>query len=103
MPQNLVKIPPLKALGNNVVIQPLELKERSRGGIVLVQNRNEVVIEGTVVGVGKGIQLENGSYSEIEVKVGDVALYEPRVGKKVEYEGVEYLIIPAEGVLAKRI
>jgi chaperonin GroES len=87
----------LKPLGNRVVIQVLETPLTS-SGIVLPDSIKECSQMGKVVAVGKG----NGKPSFIgtEVKVEHVILFSKHAGAKIKVNGVEYLILDEEDILA---
>lgn len=50
----------LRPLGKNVLIQPLEARKVSAGGIVLPQGEKSGAKEGKVLAVAKGVELEAG-------------------------------------------
>ncbi|HAJ56153.1 MAG TPA: co-chaperone GroES [Candidatus Omnitrophica bacterium] len=87
-------------LGDRVIIKPLEAESKTKGGIVLPDTVKEKPQEGKVVAVGKGKVLENGTVQKPDVKEGDVVLYGKYSGTEVTSEGVEYLIVREEDILA---
>ena len=91
----------IKPLGDRVVIKPLEKEEVTASGIVLPDTvEKEKKAEGEVVAVGPGKLLENGSRGAMDVKVGDMILFEKWGGEEVEIDKVEYKIVSAEKILA---
>jgi chaperonin GroES len=90
----------IQPLGDRIVVEVLEAKERTKGGIVLPDTAKEKPQEGKVVAVGKGRQTENGKTMPLEVKVGDKILYGKYSGTEVNIDEKEYLIIKEEDVLA---
>ena len=93
--------PKIKPLGDRVVIKPLEKEEITASGIVLPETvEKEKKAEGVIIAVGLGKLLDNGTRAVMEVKVGDVVLFEKWGGEEVEIDDVEYKIVSAEKILA---
>ncbi|MEK7623863.1 MAG: co-chaperone GroES [Patescibacteria group bacterium] len=93
--------PKIKPLGDRVVIKPLEKEEITASGIVLPDTvEKEKKAEGVIIAVGLGKLLDNGTRAVMEVKVGDVVLFEKWGGEEVEIDDVEYKIVSAEKILA---
>jgi len=90
----------IQPLGDRIVIEVLEAKEKTKGGIVLPDTAKEKPQEGKVVAVGKGRVTEDGKIVPLEVKVGDKILYGKYSGSEINIEDKEYLIIKEEDVLA---
>jgi chaperonin GroES len=87
-------------LGDRVIIKPLEPETKTKGGIVLPDTVKEKPQEGKVVAVGKGKVLENGTIQKLDVKEGDTVLYGKYSGTEVISDGIEYLIVREEDILA---
>ena len=90
----------IQPLGDRVVIEALEAKEKTKGGIVLPDTAKEKPQEGRVVAAGKGKILEDGKLIPLEVKVGDKVLYGKYSGTEVNIDEKEYLIAKEEDILA---
>ncbi|MBU4376202.1 MAG: co-chaperone GroES [Candidatus Omnitrophica bacterium] len=90
----------IQPLGDRIVIEVLEAKEKTKGGIVLPDSAKEKPQEGKVVAVGKGKVSDDGKIIPLEVKVGDKILYGKYTGTEVTLDEKEYLIIKEEDVLA---
>ena len=69
MSLNFMKIRPLL---NRIVVRKPEMTKVSKGGIILKQQ--EQASWATVVAVGPGRYMDNGSMREVQVKVGDNVL-----------------------------
>jgi chaperonin GroES len=91
---------PFKPLGDRVVIQPKQREETTRGGIVLPDTAKEKPQEGTVVAVGPGRTLDNGSRVALEVKEGDIVIFAKYAGTELKHEDVEYVIMRESDLLA---
>lgn len=91
----------IKPLGDHVLVKPLKEEEVTASGIVLPDTVDkEKKAEGSVVAVGPGKMLENGSRSAMEVTVGQRVLFKKWGGDEVEFEKEEYKIISQEDILA---
>ena len=90
----------LKPLGDRVVIEHVELDEKSAGGIFLPDTAKEKPQEGVVRAVGTGRVLDNGTTIPLTVKNGDRIIYSKYSGSEVKVEGKEYLIVSEKDVLA---
>ena len=90
----------LRPLGDRIVIELIEVEEKSAFGIVLPDSAKEKPQEGKVVAVGTGRVLDNGQRIDLEVKEGDRIIFSKYSGTEVKHEGQEYLILRESDVLA---
>lgn len=90
----------LQPIGERIVVQREESEETTAGGIVLPDSAKEKPARGTVVAVGTGKLLDDGSRSESQLNNGDKVLFSSYAGEAVEIEGVEYLLMREDDVLA---
>jgi len=90
----------LKPLGDRVIIEVAKEEEKTIGGIVLASAAKEKPQTGTIVAVGTGRILDNGTKAEVAVSVGDTVMFEKYSGSEVKYEGVEYLIVHEKDIIA---
>ncbi len=91
----------IQPLHDKVVIKPLSESEVTASGIVLPDSANkEKPMEGEVIAVGPGKQLDNGSVASMGVKVGDRVLFTKYAPDEVEVDGEEYLVIDEDKILA---
>ena len=65
----------LQPLGDRIVVQRMESQETTAGGILLPGSAQDKPSRGTVVSVGDGKLLADGSRSELQVKPGDAVLF----------------------------
>jgi len=89
-----------RPLGNHLVVEPIEQEARSAGGIILPETAKEKPQTGTVLSVGSGKRLPNGSLQEMTVKQGDKVLFTKYGGTTVKVEDKELLILSEDDVLA---
>ena len=90
----------LKPLGDRIIIELVELEEKTASGIVLPDTAKEKPQEGKVIAVGTGRVLENGERVALEVSVGDNIIFSKYAGTEVKYDGNEYLIVRENDILA---
>jgi chaperonin GroES len=90
----------LKPLGDRVVIQPTPREDVTKSGIVLPDTAKEKPQEGTILAVGQGEILDDGTRKKIDVNVGDRVLYSKYAGTEFKVEGEDLLIIAAKDILA---
>ncbi|HAG07117.1 MAG TPA: co-chaperone GroES [Peptococcaceae bacterium] len=89
----------IRPLGDRVVVKPLPMEEKTKGGIVLPDTAKEKPQKGEVVAVGPGRLLDNGQRVAIELKAGDKVLYSKYAGNEVKIDGEEYLILREADIL----
>ncbi|WP_313893440.1 co-chaperone GroES [Psychrobacillus sp.] len=90
----------LRPLGDRIVIELIEVEEKTAFGIVLPDSAKEKPQEGKVIAVSSGRVLDNGTRVELDVKEGDRIIFSKYAGTEVKYEGTEYLILRESDVLA---
>ncbi|MBL7070946.1 MAG: co-chaperone GroES [Candidatus Omnitrophica bacterium] len=90
----------IQPLGDRIVVEVLEAKEKTKGGIVLPETAKEKPQEGKIVAVGRGKTADDGKTIPLEVKVGDTILYGKYAGTEVNIDEKELLIIKEEDILA---
>ena len=89
----------LQPLGDRIVVQALAREEKTASGLYLPDTAQEKPIKGTVLAVGPGKILDNGQLQKIEIKVGDVVLFDKYGGNEVKVDGEDYLIMQERQVI----
>ena len=89
----------LKPLDDRIVIKQSEAEEMTSGGIILPDAAREKPQIGTVVAVGPGKILDNGSRAVMSVKNKDEVIYAKYIGSDVEIDGEKYVILKESDVL----
>ncbi len=89
----------IKPLGDHILVQRLEAEAKTKGGIVLPDTAKEKPKEGTVIALGQGRLLENGTRIPFTVKVKDRVLFSSYSGNEIKWDGEEYLIIGEDDIL----
>lgn len=91
----------IKPVGDRVLVRPDERESVSRGGIFIPETVDEKkqIDRGTVLAVGPGLRLADGTITPMEIKADDYVLYSRYAGTAVKLEGVSYIILRHEDVL----
>lgn len=92
--------PNIKPLYDNVLVQRIEAKNTTAGGIVLPDSAKEKPTEGRIVAVGDGKYADKGTRIPLTVKVGDHILFGSYAGTNIKEGGQEYLILGESEILA---
>ncbi|MAS29115.1 MAG: co-chaperone GroES [Flavobacteriaceae bacterium] len=87
-----IKIQPL---ADRVLIEPAAAETKTSSGIIIPDTAKEKPQKGTVVAVGPGTK-EN----PVTVKVGNQVLYGKYAGTELQLEGVDYLMMKENDILA---
>jgi chaperonin GroES len=91
----------IRPLHDRVILKRTEQETKSAGGIVLTGSAAEKSTRGEVIAVGKGRILDNGEVKPLDVKVGDIVIFNEGYGLKTEkIEGQEVLILSESDILA---
>jgi len=90
----------LRPLHDRVMVSRLEQGEESSGGIIIPDTAKEKPQQAVVKAVGSGKLLETGERVAIDLKPGDRILFGKYSGSEIKIEGVEYLILREDEVLA---
>ncbi len=92
--------PSIRPLGEKVLIKRLEADQMTKGGIVLPDAAREKPQRGTVLALGDGKQLDDGSRGDFQVAVGDMVLFTSYAGTEIKVDGQEYLLMDESDILA---
>lgn len=90
----------IQPLADRIMVEVLEAKEVTKGGIVLPDSAKEKPQEAKVIAVGKGKVSDEGKTIAPEVKAGDKVLFGKYSGTEIVVDGNEYLILKEEDILA---
>ena len=89
----------IKPLADRVLIKMKEGEETTKSGIILASNAQEKPQIAEVIEVGPG-KAADGKLEEMYVKKGNKVIVSKYAGTEVKYEGVEYLIVKQDDILA---
>jgi chaperonin GroES len=90
----------LKPLGSNVIVKPTPREEMTKSGIVLPDTAKERPQEGTILAVGPGRTLDDGSREPMEVSEGQKVLFQKYAGTEFKLDEDELLILSQKDILA---
>jgi chaperonin GroES len=90
----------LVPIGDHVVIKVEKAKETMKSGIVLPESAKEKPQQGTVMAVGSGVMLDNGTKIPLEVKEGDKVVYSKYSGNEIKLDDEEYVVLSQHDILA---
>jgi len=95
-----VSKPSIRPLGEKVLIKRLEAEEMTKGGIVLPDTAKEKPQRGTVVALGDGKLLDDGTRAKFQIAKGDTVIFSSYAGSTIKLGGEEYLLMDESDVLA---
>src|SRR5881392_3866414 len=90
----------VRPLHDRILIQRLEEGEQKVGGIIIPDSAKEKPQQGKVIAAGNGKSNDDGKRVPLDVKAGDTILFGKYSGQEIKLDGVEYLIMKEEEVLA---
>ena len=85
----------IKPLSDRVLVLPNPAEEKTAGGLFIPDTAKEKPLVGKVVAVGPGT-----ADVKMEVKEGDTVLYGKFAGTELNIDGVDYLIMRQNDILA---
>jgi chaperonin GroES len=88
-----------KPLKDRVLVKYSEEAEKSSGGLYIPDTAKEKPQKGEVIAVGPGRITDDGKLQKLDVRVGDIILFDKYSGSKINMDNVEYLIIREDDIL----
>jgi chaperonin GroES len=89
----------IRPLQDRIIVKRLKEEEKTKGGLYIPDSAKEKPVEGTVLAVGNGKILEDGTIRRLDVKEGDRVLFGKYSGTEVKLDGEEHLILREDDVL----
>ena len=90
----------IRPLHDRILARRLAEEEKTAGGLFIPDTAKEKPLEATVIAVGNGKVLENGTVQALSVKAGDKILIGKYSGTEVKIDGEEHIILREDDVLA---
>ena len=90
----------VRPLHDRIIVQRLDEGEQKVGGIIIPDSAKEKPMQGKVIAAGNGKSKDDGKRVSLDVKAGDLILFGKYSGQEIKLDGVEYLIMKEEEVLA---
>ncbi|MDO4662398.1 MAG: co-chaperone GroES [Tissierellia bacterium] len=88
----------LKPIGDRVVIKKLEAEKKTQSGIVLPESAQEAPQYAKVISISEDIEKDEKKKGQISVD--DKVIYSKYSGTEVKLDGVEYIIVKFQDILA---
>lgn len=90
----------LRPIGDHLVVKPITEEKLASGIIIPDTAGKERPERGEVVAVGPGRQLENGTRSEMPIKVGDKIIFKKYAPDEVKLGQDKILVVRLDDVIA---
>ena len=90
----------VRPLDDRILIRPLEVEEKTAGGIVLPDTAKEKSQRGEIVAVGSGKLLDSGERAPLSVKTGDRVIFGKYAGTEIKIGGKGHQIMRENEILA---
>src|SRR3990167_9051113 len=95
----------LRPLGNHVIVEPVAKETTTASGIIIPDTADkETPDRGTVIAVGPGKLLENGTRQAVDIAPGQEILFKKWGKEEIELKesgtSKKYFVLSAEDVLA---
>ena len=89
----------IRPIGDRIVIKVIEDGEKTDGGIFIPDSAKEKPQKWEVVAVGEGKTLDSGEKEPVQVKVGEVVIYEKYSGRDIKLNGELLKILSMSDVM----
>ena len=90
----------LQPLGDKVVVEREETQEKTAGGIFIPDAAKDKPSRGTIIAVGTGKLLDDGTRGAMQVKKGDRVLFTSYAPETIEIDDEEFLLMSESDILA---
>ena len=88
----------IRPLVDRVLIEPIEEKEQTVGGIIIPDSAKEKPMQGKVIAVGKKLD-KDGKEIAFDVKKGDTVLLPKYGGTEIKLDGKKLQLVREEDLL----
>lgn len=89
----------VQPLHDKLIVKPDDSPDVTPGGIFLPDDARERAYQGTVISVGPGRTLENGTKIPMNVNEGDRVLYGDWTATEIEIDGERVLILKESDII----
>jgi chaperonin GroES len=90
----------LQPLGDKVVVEREETADKTTGGIYIPDAAKDKPSRGTIIAVGTGKLLDDGTRGKMQVKKGDRVLFTSYAPETILIDDEEYLLMSETDILA---
>ena len=88
----------IRPLGDRVLVEPVEEKEQTVGGIIIPDSAKEKPMQGKVIAVGKKLD-KDGKEIAFDVKASDTVLLPKYGGTEIKLDGKKLQLVREEDLL----
>ena len=88
----------IRPLGDRILVEPIEEKEQTVGGIIIPDSAKEKPMQGKVLAVGKKLD-KDGKEIAFDVKKGDTVLLPKYGGTEIKLDGKKLQLVREEDLL----
>ncbi len=92
--------PSIQPIGKRVLVQPDEVEQVTKGGLVLPSSASDDKRPATGTILTLGVGKDEDKEIKFDVKVGDKIYFKKYSPEEIEVEGVKYLLLDVEDILA---
>ena len=89
----------VKPLQDRILVQRLEVEDKTKSGIFIPDSAKEKPWEGKVLAVGEGRVLTTGQLHKPDVQVGDKVLFSKYGGSELRLDGKDVVILREDDLL----
>lgn len=86
----------IKPLGERVVAEPIELEKKTAGGIIIPDAAQKQNNTAKIAAISEDLKKSENN----QLKEGQSILYKEFSGEKIRVDSKDYIIIPAEDIMA---
>jgi chaperonin GroES len=90
----------IRPLHDRILLKRKTEEERTAGGLYIPDSAKERATQATVVAVGKGRILQDGTVVALKVKPGDTVLFGKYAGNEIKLDGEELMLMREDEILA---
>lgn len=93
----------IQPFGERVLIRVVNPEEKTSGGLLVKPIDKELSNRGIVEAVGEGTLLQDGTIKPLNIKEGDLVLFNPNAGTKLYESNEIYKIVHIRDILGKLV
>jgi chaperonin GroES len=90
----------VRPLHDRLIVERFTESEQRSGSIIIPDSAKEKPQQGKVLAAGLGKADKNGKRVPLDVKAGDTILFGKYSGQEIKLDGIDYLIMKEDDVLA---
>ena len=87
-------------LNDRVLVKRLEMEEKTAGGLFIPDTAKEKPSKGQIIAVGPGKADDSGKRCALQIKSGDMVLFNKYAGTEIKLDGVDHLVMREDDILA---